>query len=87
MIEKKYFKESIIKEFQEVIKNKFGYELTYTVKEMKDDYLNILDEHIDEEEDIINEENEELEDNINVIDIDYIKHKNKNKNKNEISFL
>lgn len=51
MIEKDKFKPSLLKEFSKVIKDKFGFKLNFSVKEMTQDYINILDEHILNDED------------------------------------
>ena len=46
MIEKDRFKSSILNEFEKIIKDKFGFDLKFTVKDMTQDYINILDEHL-----------------------------------------
>lgn len=52
MIEKNKYNKKMLKEFNELIKSKFGYDLTYTEKEMKDHYIDILDEHIKKDEEV-----------------------------------
>ena len=46
MIPKELYKPEILNEFHDVIKSKFGFDLTFTEKEMKQDYLSILDDHV-----------------------------------------
>lgn len=53
MIKKEHYKSEILNEFTDLIKKKFGFELTFTQKEMNEDYLNILDEHILSENQLI----------------------------------
>jgi hypothetical protein len=50
MIEKDRYKPSLLKEFSKVVKDKFGFDLNFSVKEMKQDYIDILDKHILTEE-------------------------------------
>jgi hypothetical protein len=51
MIEKDKFKPELLKEFSKIIKDKFGFDLNFSVKEMKQDYIGILDQHILNDED------------------------------------
>jgi hypothetical protein len=53
MIKKERFTYNLLKEFNELIKIKFGFELNFSVKEMNQDYLNILDKHVLTEELIV----------------------------------
>ena len=46
MIEKDKFKPSLLKEFSKIVNDKFGLKLNFSIKEMKQDYINILDDHI-----------------------------------------
>ena len=46
MIPKENYKPSLLNEFSEIIKDKFGFNLKFTVKEMTQDYIDILDNHI-----------------------------------------
>jgi hypothetical protein len=46
MIEKDKYKPELLKEFSKIIKDKFGFDLNFSVKEMKQDYIDILDKHI-----------------------------------------
>lgn len=46
MIETEYYKPEILDEFTKVIKKKFDFDLKFTVKEMKQDYISILDENV-----------------------------------------
>jgi hypothetical protein len=46
MIEKDKFKPEILNEFKKVIKDKFGFDLNFSVKNMTQDYISILDDHI-----------------------------------------
>jgi P4 family phage/plasmid primase-like protien len=46
MIEKKYFIPELLSELELLVKHKFGLKLTFTVKEMNEDYLSILDKHV-----------------------------------------
>jgi hypothetical protein len=46
MIEKDKFKPELLKEFSKIIKDKFDFDLNFSVKEMKQDYIDILDKHI-----------------------------------------
>ena len=46
MIETDKFKPQILDEFNKVIKKKFDFDLKFTVKEMKQDYISILDENV-----------------------------------------
>ncbi len=46
MIEKNKYKEELLSIFNELIKNKFDLNLQFTTKEMNEDYLDILDEHV-----------------------------------------
>ena len=50
MLEKHRFKPSLLKEFSKVVKDKFAFDLDFSVKEMKQDYIDILDNHILTEE-------------------------------------
>jgi hypothetical protein len=45
MIEKDKYKPSLLNEFSQIIKDKFGFDLKFTVKDMTQDYINILDKH------------------------------------------
>jgi hypothetical protein len=53
MIEKEYYTPELLTEFETLIKNKFGFELKFTQKEMNQDYLSILDDHILTDEQIL----------------------------------
>lgn len=46
MIEKDKYKPSLLNEFNQIIKDKFGFDLKFTVKDMTQDFINILDEHV-----------------------------------------
>lgn len=46
MIEKHLFKPIILSEFNSLIKNKLGFDLIFSVKDMDQDYLDILDKNI-----------------------------------------
>jgi hypothetical protein len=46
MIEKDKFKPEILNEFKKVVKDKFGFDLNFSVKNMTQDYIDILDQHI-----------------------------------------
>lgn len=53
MIMKEHYYNNLLKEFNQLIKEKFGLDLVFTTKEMTQDYLEILDDHILTEEVII----------------------------------
>jgi hypothetical protein len=53
MIEKENYKSELLNEFEKLIKNKFGFNLKFTQKEMNQDYLSILDNHLISDDDII----------------------------------
>jgi phage/plasmid-associated DNA primase len=64
MLRKEKFNPNCIQEFNELVKQKFGLELNFEVKEMKQDYLQILDENqikVTEEQAPQKEEKEEGE--------------------------
>lgn len=46
MIEKDKFKPSLLNEFETIVKDKFGFDLKFAVKDMDQDYINILDKHL-----------------------------------------
>ena len=46
MIEKEFYDSSLISTFSQIIREKFGLELQFTTKDMNEDYLKILDNHI-----------------------------------------
>jgi hypothetical protein len=46
MIQKELFNDNLLKTFEDLILKKYGFKLNFTTKEMKEDYLNILDDHI-----------------------------------------
>lgn len=46
MIEKDKYKPSLLNEFSQVIKDKFGFDLKFAVKDMNHDYIDIIDKHI-----------------------------------------
>lgn len=46
MIKKHLFKNEILNDFEILINNKFGFDLKFSIKEMNQNYLNILDENI-----------------------------------------
>jgi hypothetical protein len=46
MIEKDKYKPSLLNEFETIIKDKFGFDLKFTVKDMNQDYIDILDKHV-----------------------------------------
>ena len=46
MIQKKYYKPSLLKELEELVKLKTGFELKFSNKAMDEDYLAILDKHL-----------------------------------------
>jgi len=46
MIEKGNFKPSLLNEFSKIVKDNFGFDLKFTVKEMNQDYIDILDDHL-----------------------------------------
>jgi len=56
MILSEYYTNNLLNEFTELIKEKLGLDLVFTEKEMTQDYLNILDDHILTEELIIKRE-------------------------------
>jgi hypothetical protein len=53
MIKSERYNKKLLKEFKELINEKFGLDLNFSVKEMKQDYLDILDDHIQTEDRII----------------------------------
>lgn len=53
MILKEDYKPSLLSDFSNLIKDKFNFELKFTQKEMNQDYLNILDDHLLSDNDII----------------------------------
>lgn len=53
MILEEYYTESLLKQFNTIIKEEFELDLTFTTKEMTEDYLEILDDHILTEELIV----------------------------------
>lgn len=46
MILKEHYKPELLENLEKLINNKFGFVLKFTNKEMKEDYLNILDDHL-----------------------------------------
>lgn len=46
MIEKDKYKPSLLNDFNQIIKDKFGFDLKFTVKDMNQDFINILDKHL-----------------------------------------
>jgi phage/plasmid-associated DNA primase len=46
MIETKYYNEKILKEFNQIVKEKTGLDLEFSTKEMNQDYLKILDKNL-----------------------------------------
>ena len=53
MIQKENYKPEMLFEFSNLIKKKLGFDLTFTQKEMNEDYLDILDKHILTDTDLI----------------------------------
>jgi len=45
MIPKENYKPSLLNEFSQIIKDKFGFDLKFTIKDMNQDYINILNDH------------------------------------------
>jgi phage/plasmid-associated DNA primase len=62
MIHKSLYKEAMLDEFNKVVNNKFGFDLKFAVKDMNQDYLDILDKHIWSEEKTQTEEEKKKED-------------------------
>ena len=46
MIEKEFYDPSLLSIFSQIIQNEFGFNLQFTTKDMNEDYLKILDNHI-----------------------------------------
>ena len=66
MIPKESFKLELLENFSDLIKSKFGFELKFTVKEMNEDYLNILDDHVLSEDQLLKQELGNYDSNFNV---------------------
>jgi len=56
MLHKSLYEEKLLKEFSRVVNERFGFNLKFAVKDMNQDYLDILDKHIWCEEKILNDE-------------------------------
>ena len=61
MILKNNYNESLLKEFKKLIKEKFGFKLTFTEKEMNQGYNKILDKHIISDEEYMMRVDENLD--------------------------
>jgi hypothetical protein len=62
MILKENYDESLLKEFRKLIKDKFGFKLTFTEKEMNQGYNKILDDHIISDEEYKQRVDDNLDD-------------------------
>jgi len=63
MIEKEFYNPLLLSTFHDIVYEKFGFDLQFTTKDMNEDYLDILDDHIVLlEKDCFNITKEEVED-------------------------